>query len=182
MATMGFRLSERFDSSWGDTWTRYVQVSGLSALEEVIGLDCSLCPCLIDELGEDDCRHTVYAEHLFGVFDDPDYLLGLCANRNRKSAQLLALAREPSEEDVERFQEKGFAFKGYELIEEPTCISALTNCRGFEKAFKGSELSACGLIPNHSRAYEVRRLLREHYPDELRADCNVWAIWRREDV
>ena len=57
-------------------------------------------------------------------------------------------------------------------------ISALVNCGGFAKAFAPSDLSDCGLIPDHTRAASVQRLLRQENPDEHHADCVVWAVWQ----
>jgi hypothetical protein len=175
---IGFRLSERFDSYSGETWINYIKWSGFVHFNEVVGLDCSLCKSVIFELSTSDWDHIVYAEHLFAVFDDSRYLLSRCPLTER--SQLLAVSREPSVDEVRAFRQEGFTFKGYDLIEEATCISALTNCGGFERAFLPSDLSTEGLIRDHQRAYDVRALLHNEYPDEHHADCDVWAIWRKE--
>jgi hypothetical protein len=175
---IGFRICERFDPGSGQTWINYLKWSGLAHFNEVVGLDCSLCPSVISELSSVDRDHIVYAEHLFAVFDDQRYLLSRCPLTER--SQLLAVSREASVDDVHAFQPKGFTFKGYDLIEEATCISALTNCGGFERVFSPRELSNEGLIRDHKRAYTVRDLLHNEYPDEPHADCQVWAIWRNE--
>jgi hypothetical protein len=48
---------------------------------------------------------------------------------------------------------------GFDLIDEASSISALTNCGGFARAFENSELSGAGLVPAASRAYEIQRAL-----------------------
>jgi hypothetical protein len=52
------------------------------------------------------------------------------------------------------------------------------NCGGFNKAFANSDLSECGLLTDYAQALRVQRLLREKYPDEPHADCDLWAIWQ----
>lgn len=93
---------------------------------------------------------------------------------------VLAVAREPTEADVRGVSLEGFTFLGYELLEEATATSALTNCRGFDGAYSASDLSRCGLVPTASRAYEIRRDLAELFPDEAHAQCTVWGVWRRD--
>ena len=43
---------------------------------------------------------------------------------------------------------------------------------------KPSELSECGLLPYHAKALSVQKRLRDEYPDEHHANCDVWAIWQ----
>ena len=71
----------------------------------------------------------------------------------------------------------GYRFAGFDLVDEVTMISALTNCGGFEGAFESSDLSEIGLIEDISRAYEIRGELLARHPEERHACCTVWAIW-----
>ncbi len=45
---------EPFDPSFADNWTNYMEWAKLPQLEEVVSLDSSLCPCVIDEFEEED--------------------------------------------------------------------------------------------------------------------------------
>ncbi len=181
MMRVGYRVVQRFSPKWGEGWVGYVKWSGLSHLTEVVGLDCSLCPSVLREYSDDDCSHLVHPEHIFACFDDPQYaLLRTQGVFDAGLHQVLALAREPTEEQVVGAELAGCRFMGFELIEEATSISALTNCRGFEGAFVPKDLSQCGLVLTASRAYEIRRELLALYPDEPHADCAVWAVWRWE--
>jgi hypothetical protein len=67
---------------------------------------------------------------------------------------------------------------GYDLIEEQTQISALTNCGGFPDVFRNEELNRFGLIDNFERASKVRSLLVQRHPEEHHAQCEMYAIWR----
>jgi hypothetical protein len=134
----------------------------------------------LDGLSREDRLHVTHADHLFGVFDSAEYAVSRCPLRPRN--QLLALVREPSRDDVRGLELPGFEFKGFELIEEQTETSALTNCGGFPRAFAPEDLSESGLITDLDRAYAVRSKLRQEHPDEDHADCAVWAIWRQNAV
>jgi hypothetical protein len=34
------------------------------------------------------------------------------------------------------------------------------------------------LLTDHAQALRVQKRLRDEYPDEHHADCDVWAIWQ----
>lgn len=177
----GFRVSERFGPQAGASWSKYIAWSGLSHLREVVGLDCILCPSPLKTLLDEDWKHLVFPEHIFGCFDTPGHAMRrLGGDVDGERLQLLALAREPGDLDVVAESPPGFAFKGFDLIEEATCISALTNCGGFPGAFEAADLSSCGLVATATRAHEIRQALATLFPDEDHARCAVWAIWRRE--
>jgi len=75
-----------------------------------------------------------------------------------------------------------FKFVGYDLIEEQTQISALTNCGGFPDVFSNNELNRFGLIDRFHRACPVRRLLAGRHPEEPHAQCELYAIWRLDET
>jgi hypothetical protein len=152
----------------------YKQWSKLFHLEEVVTLDCALCPSLIvdvDSIGE-------FQEQwqLANVFTDLNWVLQKV--KDVKDKQILAIIREPEEDCRGIDVPEGFEFYGYDLIEDDTQISALTNCGGFDKTFSSSDLSRYGLIEDFSKAKAVQLRLEENYPDESHANCTLWAIWR----
>ena len=71
---------------------------------------------------------------------------------------------------------------GYDLIEEQTQISALTNCGGFPDVFRNDELNSVGLIENFDRGSEVQRLLARRHPEEPHAQCELYAVWRLNET
>lgn len=180
MVTTAYRVAERFAPEW-EAWPNYIKRSGLAHLHEVVGLDVSLCPPVFGPLAGDDWDHLVFGQELSDCFDDLEYLPRRTSSLfDVRRHQILAVAREASDSDVQSVALEGFCFKGFELIEEATSISALTNCGAFKGAFEPSDLSTFGLVPLASRACEIRDALASMYPDESHADCAVWAIWRRE--
>lgn len=167
---------ERCDPVSGNAWLGFIKWSGLSQLREVVSLDGILCPTLIEELTDEDWRHNIQQDSMTHLFHDLEYLLGRVSGADR--ASILALMQNPTDEDVQSFDDDRFDFRGFDLMDRQLGNSALLNCGGFPKAFSSADLSACGLLTDHAKALHAQRLLRQQYPDEFHADCDVWAIWR----
>lgn len=147
---------------------------------EIVTLDGLLCPAIFrGPPTEEGWNYLVLHDIPKTFFDDLDYLLGQVEDETEY--QILAVVREPTQSDVLGFTDERFDFKGYDLVEDETGISALTNCGGFPLAFSDGELSECGLVPDFENAYRIRDLLKQQYPDEHHANCAVWAIWRMRE-
>ena len=174
-----FIATERFDSSDGEAWRKYFEWAKIPALTEVVGLDGSLCNPVIAEILDEDWNHIVIADYQSRYFYHLDYLLKRVQSVKRRN--ILGLYQNPETHIVTAPAKVGFEFLGYELIEEQTHISALTNCSGFPEAFRNEELNSFGLIYNFDRAIEIKRILSEKYPEESHADCEMYAIWRLEE-
>lgn len=177
--SIGFGAVERFGPDDGDLWSNYIDCSGMPPLKEVVTLDGSLCPNLITELTDEDWQQNVDDEAMFFFFRDLDYFL----SRYKVPAnyQVLAIIRNP--QGHETLDDPHFEFIGYDLIEGDYQggTSALTNCGGFEKAFQPSDLSEYGLVSDYDKARQINELLRQHYPDEPHAFCDLYAVWRMAD-
>ena len=171
-----FKATEKFDPSDGQAWSNYIEWIKIPNLVEVIGLDCSLCPNILRTIDDEDWNHIVRENSRLGNFYHLDYLLGRVAGIARRN--ILGLYRNPDHHIDTAPSTGAFVFIGYDLIEEPTQISALTNCGGFPETFSNDELNKYGLITEFTRACEVRRLLPERNPEEPHAECEMYAIWR----
>jgi hypothetical protein len=169
---------QRFDPACDDKWTNFIDWCGLTQLREVISLDGILCPSVIviDELTAEDWQHNVNENFQCHLFHDLEYMLGKVAGSDR--VNVLALMQNPTEDEVRAFSDDRFIFRGFDLVELQTGISALVNCGGFPKAFASTDLSDCGLLADHGKAMIIQKLLRAEYPDEHHADCDLWAIWQ----
>jgi hypothetical protein len=124
----------------------------------------------------EDWHHRVYEDVFHDLFGDLGYLLRRIQPHG--PYQIVATIREPSREAIRGFSDERFAFKGFDLLEDQTRVSALGNCGGFDLAFSKADLSDCGLLWEFEKAYEVRNALLRHYPEEDHASCAVWALWR----
>ncbi len=175
-----FTARTPFDSTDGPRWENYVRWAQIPRLIEVVGLDSTLCPSVISEYIAEDWKHNVQDNSGFGYFYNLDYLLGRVTNVSRKN--IIGLYRNPDSRIEVAPAEGGFVFVGYDLIEEMTQISALTNCGGFPETFANEELNEVGLLPAFERANEVRMLLAKNNPDEPHAHCEMYAIWRLREA
>lgn len=177
MAIVGFTVLERFHSGAGVRWAKYMECSHLNHLKETITLDICLCPPVLKNLSDSDRPHALPDGPIDGLFSDLRWAESrVPANSD---VQLLAVIRDPQAGDANHSPGSDFEFAGYDLIEDQTQISALLNCGGFEGAFKPSDLSEWGLIPEYEKARKVQGLLSSLYPEEPHADCTLYAIWRR---
>jgi hypothetical protein len=171
-----FIATERFDPSDGDKWQKYCDWAKIPGLVEVVSLDGLLCKHLIQQFQTEDWSHIVNEDFRLDYFYHLDYLLRRVEGIHRRN--ILGLYRNPEAHVATPPASRKFEFIGYDLIEEHTQISALTNCRGFPDVFRNEELNRCGLIESFDRASEVRRLLAERHPEEAHAQCELYAIWR----
>ena len=176
MAETLFIATERFNPSNGEKWRKYFDWAKIPALTEVVSLDSILCGRLVEERCGEDWNHIVKADFRLDYFYHLDYLLSRVQDRKRRN--ILGLYRNTDVHIAESPSSGDFIFKGYDLIEEQTQVSALTNCGGFPDVFDNTELNSCGLIGNFNRAREIRRLLAKKHPEELHAQCEMYAIWR----
>ena len=94
--------------------------------------------------------------------------------------QIIAYYKNPTVNYEHRRLESNFEFCGYDLAEDFTGISALTNCGNlFDRAISYEVLNKFGIINDYHEAFQVRKLLSDFYPDECHAQCEVYELWRR---
>jgi len=98
----------------------------------------------------------------------------------RTSMQIIAYYKNPTESYEHHRLENDFEFCGYDLSEEMTGISAITNCGGaFGEAIPYEKLNKFGLLSEYQETFRIRMLLDELYPDEEHAACEVYELWRK---
>lgn len=170
-----FIATGKFDPSDAG-WRKYIAWSGLEQLDEVVSLDSSLCPTVLPDIKPEYWHHIVNEDFMLHFFTDLDYLRGEIAAISRKN--LLCVFRNPVAQPSAAQVPEGFEFIGYDLLEKDSGISALTNCRGFPKAFSKNELSEKGLLMEYERSRTVQEALIREYANEPHADCQLWSIFR----
>jgi hypothetical protein len=171
--TPWFTARERFNRT-DPGWPGYISGSGLGQLDELLTLDTSLCPPIIKGPIPEDWAFVADFP-VYGFFTDLDFLRSRLGGTMNYS--LICAVRNPSDRPRLPDSLNIFEFAGYDLLEDDTTTSALTNCGGFPLAFDNSELSPGGLLLNYERAAQVRGELRAHYPEEPHADCDLWAVF-----
>ncbi len=173
---VSYSVLQRFDPSCGDKWKNFIAWSRLTQFREVISMDRQLCPTVFRDLTDEDWHHYVPID-FYTLFNDLDYVLNKVVGDDR--VNVLALMQNPTEEEFRSFIDPRFVFRGFDLVELATGISALVNCGGvFVKAFSHTDLSECGLLTDYAQAFNVQKLLRAEYPNEPHAECDLWAIWQ----
>jgi hypothetical protein len=172
--TILYTASKKFDPTCGESWRKYIEWSGLVQLKEVISLDHILCPNFFNQLTVEDWQFNVQEDFKIHLFHDLDHVLSRVAGNMR--INVLALMLNPTTEDLGSFADPRFVFRGFDLVDHCGDICALTICGGFDKSLAPADLSECGLLTDHATAVTVQNLLRTEYPDEVHADCDLWAV------
>jgi hypothetical protein len=180
MNTPLFIASQQFGPADEERWLQYFDWAKIPNLLEIVSLDGILCPHVITEFTEEDWRHLVCEDFRLDYFYDLDYLMQRVRDVSRRN--ILGIYRNPDAHISTPPAPGDFGFLGYDLIEEQTQISALTNCGGFPNAFQNDELNQFGLVESFERGKRIGRLLTEHYPNEPHAKCELYAIWRLREL
>jgi hypothetical protein len=171
-----FIALEKFGPEDGERWEKYCAWAKIPGLTEVVGLDGSLCPRILPEIKDEDWPHIVNEDFRLNYFYHLDYLLKRVATVPRRN--ILGLYRNSETHIQTRPAAGNFVFIGYDLVEDMTGISALTNCGGFPDVFSNAALNQFGLITDFNRACEIQRRLTELHPKEPHAHCERYAVWR----
>ena len=176
MENIWYTATERFDPSIGEEWNRYIAWANLPQLKECVSLDGTHRAGELAHLIDADWEHNVHRDYCTTYFWDLDYLLKRF-ERVRQAVNILAISFDPPFEVRELGIDPRFNFQGYDLIDQYQ-ISAISNCIGFDDAFRRSDVSPVGLFDTYAFARQAQKLLHERYPDEHHAQCDVWAIWK----
>lgn len=94
--------------------------------------------------------------------------------------QFLAVIVRPEIEPNYLLEQRGqFEFCGYDLVDFPVCISAITNCGAeFDDVINYTGLNQYGLISSYREAVNTQLNLNEKYPEDSHAYCEIVEIWR----
>lgn len=156
-------------------WKEYIQWTGYKHLRSLVTLDCMLCPCVINDLTNEDYKHNVHEDMLYFFFKNRAYLkerLGSIPSR------ILAVVHCPSEECAMLTPPLNSNFAGYDIMDADASISLLTNCGALPLAFEACHLSVNGLLSTLVLANNVKQALTQHYiTNEHVPGCQIWAIW-----
>ena len=98
---------------------------------------------------------------------------------NPKTKQIIAVIVRPGIEPATGLLRSGFTFCGYDLVEDFSTISAITDCGGGFSCIPYENLTEFGLLPTYKDAILTQLALVEEAPDECHAYCDVCEIWRK---
>lgn len=171
---------DKNESGDGFSWDKYLELSKLTHLTELVSVDGMLNEVLVepDRKNEDDWNYIVTDNcYETGFFTSLDYVLRKMEPRERFN--LLTVVIEPRQ-DCKSVKLNDFEFVGYDLLDQEYGNSALTNCGGFDETFLPTELNQFGLVKDYEKVYDIKQRLLTNNPDEHHADTNVIAIWRHK--
>ena len=170
-----FTACQKFDSQFGDSWSRYIEWSGFHHIDELVSTDSILCPSLIDNLVDVDWKFNIPADNLVYFFRDYEYLkqrVSYDPARHNLLAVTVRPAQTPGVID-------GFEFCGYDILDSHDSISVLTNCGAFPSIYTAGDLNRFGLVTDLGRVTQIAEKIREANPDDHHCcDCRVWGIAR----
>ncbi|MGA3284013.1 MAG: hypothetical protein ABSD57_06110 [Verrucomicrobiota bacterium] len=174
---MYYTAIERFDPNNGERWVGYTRWLGRTDLKRVVTLDSLLCPPVVHVESGDDWEFVAKEDFMLDFFTDLDFVLRRVAGH--RPSVVVAVTREPSADDVSGFSDPNFEFAGFDVVDTQFLASALLSSSRFPGVCDVSELSdESGLILSRERAFEIRDALRQRHPNQEKAKCFVWAIWR----
>jgi len=172
---------ERFDRDNGERWVGYTRWLGRTDLIRVVTLDSILCPPVVHVESSEDWEFVAQEEFMLDFFTNLDFVLRRVSSH--RPSMVVAVARDPSAADVSDFPHPDFEFEGFDIVDAQFIASALLNGSYFPEVFDVSELSSkSGLIKSRERAFRIRDVLHQRYPDRDEAKCHVWAIWRHTGI
>jgi hypothetical protein len=93
--------------------------------------------------------------------------------------QIVAVMLRPEIDPLEYMEKRGFTFCGYDLVEDTTSISSITNCGGEFSSIPYDKLTEFGLLPTYKDAVLAQLALVEEAPEEHHAYCMIYEIWRK---
>jgi len=167
---------EPFDSRNGDRWIGFTRWLGRTDLKRIVTLDSTICPTVVHPQSADDWQYIAREEFMLDFFTDLEFVRRRAASR--RSSMLVAVARDPSAEDVENFPHADFELAGFDVVDTQFTGSVLLSQR-FPDVARPSRLSAeSGLMRSREWAFRIRDSLRRNHPNRPDAQCFVWAVWR----
>ena len=92
--------------------------------------------------------------------------------------QIIAVIVRPEIYPQDGLKRQGFTFCGYDLVEDFSNISAITNCGCDFESISYDSLNEFGLISTYKEAVLTQIALVEESDDD-HACCNVCEIWRK---
>ncbi|MFZ0826912.1 MAG: hypothetical protein WAO02_05775 [Verrucomicrobiia bacterium] len=153
---------------------------GRTDLKRVITLDSTLCPPVVHPESANDWQFVAKEEFMLDFFTSLNFVLQRVVGH--RPSTVLAVARDPSPEEIDGFTLPDFELAGFDVVDTQFTASALLNNR-YPALVNVSKLSSeSGLLRSREWAFKVRDTLRQRHPDREDAKCYVWAVWHHTGI
>ena len=171
-----YTARKRFAPGLSAGWDGYIEFSEFRHIEELISIDSLLCPDLITEIKNDDWAHNIHQDFRLTYFRDLDYLLKRTSSCQCEY-QILALLENPTESAP---HPSGFIAAGFDIVDDCSGNSALTNCGPMPEIFSPADVNCYGLVAQLDYARVICAKMRSAFPDDPHlGDCGIWQVARR---
>jgi len=158
-----------------ESWKKYIQWSGQSAVKEIVTFDRMLCEPVIEDLIDEDWLHNIHADNMTYFFSEFSYLL----KRIEFDSVLHSILELTKRPDSDVVPTESFQFCGYDIMDSDDSISVLLNCGPFPDMFSSDNTNSFGLVEKLDDANRIAENIRAANPDEYHCrDCRVWGIAR----
>ena len=138
-------------------------MAGSQGLLRVVSLDSILCAPVVHAESSEDWQFVAKEEFMLDFFTDLDFVLQRVAGH--RPSVVVAVARDPSEADVNGFSQPNFEFAGFDIVDIQFIASALLNNSRLQGVFDVGELSEeSGLITSRERAFDDSRYFTRTLP------------------
>jgi hypothetical protein len=171
--------ADRFDRT-SDGWEDYAKWRGLPQLVEVVSIEN---PSIVRATHLNAEEWACVAADLgvgpnYFCFTDLACLQNCLARNGLAAPMLLCIFKNPDRAPDRSELPLGFELLGYDLVEDRTGVSSVSNCKGFLAASPHSEISECCLVRDFAAAREMQEQMPRLFPGDPHANCSVWAIAR----
>ena len=122
---------ERFDRDNGERWVGYTRWLGRTDLTRIITLDSALCPPVVHPESADDWQFVAKEEFMLDFFTSLDFVLQRVAGH--RPSVVIAVARDPSADDVSNFPHPDFELAGFDVVDAQFTASAVLNHSRFSR-------------------------------------------------
>ena len=139
-------------------------------------MDPILCPDLTVELNDRDWEHNLHEDFRITWFRNLNYLMNrqpLDVNNH----QILALLANPLRRES---LPHGFTCCGFDIVDECSGNSTLTNCGPMPDIFHPADVNHYGLLDDLDAANSICVKMRTLMPEDPHLNnCGVWQVGRR---
>src|SRR3990167_623215 len=167
---MYFKIVEPFGPKNEEKWENYLKWREL-AFSKFDSVDHILRPDLFEPESAQDWDNCVCADYKLNLITNLEYAKKI--NDKHPDGVLIGV-----EIELEKDVEFKYDLLGYDIVDEYSCTSLLTNWgKGFP--FIDNEIMTNGLLKTFESAVTVRDRLHSQYKEDSHArHCTIWAIYQ----
>jgi hypothetical protein len=171
---MKYKIIKKFGPG-DEQWDKYAQWAGLHACKEYYSIDSINRESLFTPDSEEDWENCINENFMLNIITNLNYDLKIA--HKFPSGEIIGVIENPKHSNEEI--PINHILMGYDIIDEYTSISLVTNWGGKEEGIKILKLNTSALIDNLNYAYELKGILHRDFKDDDHAKrCEVWSVYK----